>query len=231
MLVQALLALTVCANTPLFDFLDSSEIGPEDHFIAFDCDGKYRAEQLDKKGAKVAVMRGTWALKDDVVSVKVTGCNGTACKELKKDWSARIALTAERAMVVESSAPGVLFESGSYYCHRQGCERRVGVVLLGKGVKPRTLNHLLDYLIDQNRPRNTTVVWVGKKLDGDAGKTRIEYCTREEERARKAAQVVADDLAALPWVGRLEPSASAEKGCLWDVRVFVADDVTPPSKR
>jgi hypothetical protein len=31
--------------------------------------------------------------------------------------------------------------------------------------------------------------------------------------------------------GKLAPTASAEKGCLWDVRVFVADDVAPPAKR
>jgi hypothetical protein len=229
-LTTVLLALTLCADPKLADFVDGAEIGPTDHFIALDSFGKYRAEQLDAKGAKAAVMRGTWSLKEDVVSVKVSSCTGPLCKDLKKDYTARVELAAERALLVESTAPGILFESGSYYCHYQGCEKRLGVTIVGKDVKQRTLNYVVDHLIDQNRPRNITVVWAGRKLTTDAGKSRIEYCTREEEKAKKGAQLVADDLAALPWVGKLETSASAEKGCFWDVKVFLADSVAPPAR-
>ena len=143
-------------------------------------------------------------LKDDVVSVKLSSCAGPLCKDLKKDYTARIELAAERALLVESTAPGILFESGSYYCHYQGCEKRLGVMLVAKDAKMRTMNYLVDYLIDQNRPRKVTVVWAGKRLAADAGKTRIEYCSRELEKAKKGAQLVADDLAAIPWIGKLE---------------------------
>jgi hypothetical protein len=226
----ALLALTLGLPS-VQEVIDGAEIGPAQHFVAFDSAGKYRSEQLDAKGGKAAVMRGTWTLKDDVVSVKLSSCTGPACKDLKKDYTARIEIAADRAMLVESTAPGALFESGSYYCHYQGCERRVGVELLSKAAKARAVNYLADVLIDKNKPRNQTVVWWGKRLTTEAGKTRIEYCAREEERAKKGAQQVAEDLATLSWIGKLEPAVSADKGCLWDVRVFVADEVIPPSQR
>jgi hypothetical protein len=229
MLAATLLALALTADPNLPDFVDALEIGPADHFVAFDSGGKYRAEQLDAKRAKLAELRGRWTLKDDTVEVKLIGCTGPSCKDLKKDYRAHLELAADRALLIQSNAPGVLLESGAYYCHYQGCEKRIGVVLASKDAKPRTMNYLLDFLIDQNRPRNSTVVW-WKRQPGDAGKTRIEYCTREAEKAKAGAAQVAADLATLPWIGKLEPAASAEAGCLWDVRVVVADDVVPAAK-
>src|SRR4051812_40752651 len=108
MLPLALLSLALSANAgnpDLAEFVDSLEIGPADHFIAFDPGGKYRAEQLDAKKAKAAELRGTWTLKDDAVSVKVTKCTGPQCKELKKDYVAHLELAAERALLVDSNAP------------------------------------------------------------------------------------------------------------------------------
>jgi len=234
MLVAALAALTLSAsptNADLAEFIDSLEIGPADHFVAFDNGGKYRAEQLDANKGKAAELKGHWSIKDDVVTVKLSACAGPQCKDLKKDYTAKVQLAAERALLIESTAPGVLLESGSYYCHYQGCEKRLGVELSSKDAKSRTMNYLLDALIDQNRSRNTTVVWWGPKMTTDAGKTRIEYCTREADKAKAGAAQVASDLAALPWIGKLDVAPSSEKGCLWDVRVFVADGVTPPAGR
>lgn len=74
------------------------------------------------------------------------------------------------------------------------------------------------------------MVWWGKKLQEDAGKSRIETCGRDPERAKKGAELLQADLAELPWLGKLEISPSAEAGCLWDVRVTIADDVVAPSR-
>ena len=224
-----LLAIALAAPS-VEEFIDGSEIGNEAHYVAFDSAGKFRSEMIEKAGK--THLTGSWALEGDTATVKATGCTGPSCKDLKKDFTAKVEVTADRAMVVQSTAPGELLRSGSYYCRMGGCEKRIGVVLVGKDAKARTLNYLLDHLIDQNRKRDMTVVWTGPRLTVDAGKTRIEYCTREKDSALKGAQFVAGDLAALKWMGeRLQPAASPDKDCLWDVRVVVADDVAVPAKQ
>lgn len=227
-LLAVALAAAPIPRPSVQDFVDGAELGNAEHFVAYDSAGKYRSEMIEKKG-KTRVT-GTWELKDDTVAVKTAGCTGPSCKDLKKDYTAKFQVTAERAMVVRSDAPGALLESGSYYCRLGGCEKRIGVVLVFKDVKPRTKHYLLDYLIDQNRKRDVTVVWLGDRLEGDAGRTRLEYCTRERDLAARGAKAVAEDLAQLKWVGRLEPAASEEKDCLWDVRVVLADDLEVPAK-
>ncbi|HEY3445974.1 MAG TPA: hypothetical protein VGK67_06385 [Myxococcales bacterium] len=224
-----LFAFALAAAPTVQDFVDGAEIGDAEHFVAFDTAGRFRSELIEKAG-KTRVT-GTWSLKGDTATVKASGCTGPSCKDLKKDFTAKVAVTADRAMVVQSDAPGELLKSGSYYCRLGGCEKRIGVVVEGKDAKPRTLNYLLDYLIDQNRKRDVTVVWIGPTRTADAGKTRLEYCTRQTEIALKGALQVAGDLELLKWVGKLEPTASEEKGCLWDVRLVVADDVAVPAKQ
>ncbi|MGC4122164.1 MAG: hypothetical protein QM765_47810 [Myxococcales bacterium] len=226
-----LLAAVLLAAVPtptVTDFVDGAEIGNAEHYVAFDSENRYRSELVEKAGK--THVAGTWTLDGDTISVKATGCTGPACKGLKKDYQAKLQVTAERAMVVKSDAPGAMLESGAYYCRLGGCEKRIGVILQGKAVKPRSLHYLLDFLIDQNRKRDVTVVWLGPKLTVDAGPSRIEYCTRQKEFALKGAKLVAEDLAQLPWIGKLEPKASEEKDCLWDVKVVLADEVAVPAK-
>jgi len=220
------------------DFVEGAEVGTAEAYVALESKGKYHAEKVDKAKGNT-VLKGSWKFKDAAADaktahadIKVASCTGPACKELKKDYALDFELLAERAMTVKSTPPDSMFPSGSYYCRYQGCEKRTGVELLSKDAKPRTMNYLLDSLIDANRKRDVTVVWWGKKLSGDAGKTRIEYCSREPERSKKGAELVAQDLGTLSWLGKLDaPTESAEKDCLWDVRVYVADDALVPEKK
>lgn len=238
-LVSSFLAVTVQ------DFIEGAEVGTAEAYVALESKGRYQAEKVDKAAGKT-VLKGTWKMKDTGaglkengldqklghLDVKIASCTGPACKDLKKDYALDVELQAERAMTVKSTPPESMFPSGSYYCRYQGCEKRTGVELLSKDAKPRTMNYLLDFMIDQNRKRDVTVVWWGKKLTSDAGKTRIEYCPRDAERGKKGAELVAADLATLSWVGKLDaPTETADKECLWDVRVYIADDVAVPEKK
>ncbi|MBL8949751.1 MAG: hypothetical protein JNK82_03180 [Myxococcaceae bacterium] len=231
-LVTAVLAVGVQ------DFVEGAEVGTAEAYVALESKGKYHAEKIDKAKGNT-ILKGSWKFKEAPsdeknghADVKVATCTGPACKDLKKDYALDFELQAERAMTVRSTPPDSMFPSGSYYCRYQGCEKRTGVELQSKDTKPRTMNYLLDSLIDANRKRDVTVVWWGKKLSEPAGKTRIEYCAREGERGKKGAELVAQDLGTLAWLGKLDaPVESAEKDCLWDVRVFVADDATVPEKR
>ncbi len=219
------------------DFIEGAEVGTAEAYVALESKGKYHAEKVDKAKGNT-VLKGNWKLKEAPpdsktghVDIKVATCAGPACKDLKKDYALDVELQAERAMTVKSTPPDSMFPSGSYYCRYQGCEKRTGVEILSKDAKPRSMNYVLDFLIDQNRKRDVTVVWWGKKLSGDAGKTRIEYCAREE-RGKKGAELVAQDLATLAWLGKIDaPVESADKECLWDVRVYVADDALVPEKK
>ncbi|MBK7858773.1 MAG: hypothetical protein IPJ65_09165 [Archangiaceae bacterium] len=238
-LVASLLAVSVQ------DFVEGAEVGTAEAYVALESKGKYHAEKIDKAAGKT-VLKGTWKMKDTGagikengldqktgrVEVKIASCAGPACKELKKDYTLDVELQAERAMTVKSTPPDSMFPTGSYYCRYQGCEKRTGVELLSKEAKPRTMNWIVDFMIDKNRKRDVTVVWWGKKLTTDAGKTRIEYCPRDGERGKKGAELVAADLAELPWLGKIEaPVETAEKDCLFDVRVYIADDVAAPEKK
>lgn len=227
------------------DFLEGAEVGTAEAYVALESKGKYHAEKVDKAAGKT-VLKGTWKMKDTgaglkengleqktgKVDIKIASCAGPACKDLKKDFTLDVELQAERAMTVISTPPDSMFPSGSYYCRYQGCEKRTGVQLLSKDARPRVMNYLLDFMIDQNRKRDVTVVWWGKKLITDAGKTRIEYCPRDLERGKKGAELVASDLATLPWLGKIEaPTETTEKDCAWDVRVYIADDAALPEKK
>ena len=89
------------------------------------------------------------------------------------------------------SYPQSEYPSGSYYCRYQGCEKRTGVELLSKEAKARTMNWLLDFMIDKNRKRDVTVVWWGKKLQTDADK-RIKQWSAELEKAKAELQKAGD---------------------------------------
>jgi hypothetical protein len=227
------------------DFIEGAEVGTADQYVALESHGKYHAERGDK-GAPKTVLNGSWKMKDvgagvkengvdqklGHVDVKIASCAGPQCKDLKKDYGFDVELMAERAMMVKSIPADSMMSSGSYYCHYQGCEKRTGVEMLSKDAKPRTMNWLLDFMIDKNRKRDVTVVWWGRKLTTDAGKTRIEYCARDGERGKKGAELVAGDLGELGWLGKIDPPVeSAEKDCLWDVRVYIGDDADAPAKK
>jgi hypothetical protein len=239
-LVSAVMAVSVQ------DFIEGAEVGTADQYVALETHGKYHAEKNGEKGGPKTVLNGTWKMKDlgaglkenstdqklGHVDVKVASCSGPMCKDLKKDYGMDVELTAERAMVIKSIPSDSMMSSGSYYCHYQGCEKRTGVELLSKEAKPKTMNWLVDFNIDKNRKRDVTVVWWGRKLTTDAGKTRIEYCSRDLDRAKKGAELVAGDLAELTWLGKIDaPVESPDKDCLWDVRVYVADDAEAPAKK
>jgi hypothetical protein len=238
-LVSSLMAVSVQ------DFIEGAEVGTAEAYVALESKGRYHAEKVDKVAGKT-VLNGNWKMKDvgagikdngvdqkiGHVDVKVASCTGPACKELKRDYALDVELQAERAMTVKSTPTDSMFSSGSYYCRYQGCEKRTGVELLAKDAKPRTMNWVVDFLIDKNRKRDVTVVWWGKKLQTDAGKTRIEYCPRDAERGKKGAELVAGDLAELTWLGKLDPPVeSADKDCLFDVRVYIGDDAAAPEKK
>ena len=240
--VSTLLVTSVLAG-PVLDFVEGAEVGTADHYVALESRGKYHAEKVDKKNGNT-VLKGTWTIAESEgvkengldqrlgkVSVKIASCKGPQCKALQKDYTLDIELQAERAMVVKSNPAETMFPTGSYYCRYQGCEKRTGVELLSKDAKPRAMNYLVDFMVDKNRKRDVTVVWWGKKLTADAGASRIEWCNREPERGRKGAELMAQDLAELPWVGVLPVTESKEKDCQWDVRVYVADSVMPPAKQ
>jgi hypothetical protein len=228
MLTALLIAVAAAAPQPE-DLIDGAEIGNAEGYVAFESHNKYHAEKIDKAKGNTE-LRGTWALKDGVVEAKPTTCKGPACKELNKPYKAEVQVVAERGLLVKSIPDGSMFATGSYYCHYLGCEKRTGVELLSKGAKASAVNYVLDSLIDHNRKRDVTIVWWGKKLADDVKKGAIQYCPREAERAKKGAELVQGDLAELAWVGKLEISESTEKDCLWDVRVLLPDELTPPAK-
>lgn len=228
-MLVTLLTAVLAATPDVQDLIDGAEIGNAEGYVAFESHGKYHAEKTDKSKGNT-VLKGSWTLKDNIVDVKVSSCKGPACKELNKPYKAEVTASAERALLVRAMPSDAMFQTGSYYCHYLGCEKRVGVELLSKDAKARGVNFILDTLIDKNKGRNTTIVWWGKKL-ADAVKTsRIEYCPRDLEHAKKGAEEAAADLATLPWVGKLSPTVSGETDCLWDVRVFLADELNLPAK-
>src|SRR5262245_51398266 len=201
--------LAAVLGISLQDHLDATEIGDATIIIGFDSGGKYRfqTEGKDKTQAK-----GTWAVQGDTVEVKVASCKGPACATLGKSFKADVSLVAERAMLVRQDPPDGPLSSGSYYCHYNGCEKRIGVQLVAHGARPAVMKYLLDYLIDKNVAAggSKTVVWWGKRAPEKAAATELTYCTREGERAKKGAEAVAKDLAALPWIGALTPKPSAD---------------------
>lgn len=230
MLALPVAVFTLFAATPQ-DFMEGAEIGDATRYVAFESHGKYHAEKSDKEKGQKSILKGTWAFSNETtLEAKTASCGGPECKALKHNYKVEVSVVAERAMTLKSVPEEPLLPSGSYYCRFQGCEQRIGVELKSKNAAASTLNYLTDFLVDKNRKRDLTVVWWGKKLQAEAGKSRIETCGREPERAKKGAELVQGDLAELPWLGKLEIVASEEKDCLWDVRVNVADDVVAPSR-
>ncbi|HEY8212175.1 MAG TPA: hypothetical protein VIG99_32055 [Myxococcaceae bacterium] len=228
-MIAHLLLVTVLGIS-LQDHLDGAEIGDANVTIAFESGGKYRVETEGKDKTQV---KGTWAVQGDSLEVKVASCKGPACATLGKSFKADVTLVAERAMLVRASPPDGPLTSGSYYCHYGGCEKRIGVLLLSHGARPPVMKYVLDHLIDKNVSAggSRTVVWWGKRTPEKLAATELTWCTRDGERARKGAEQVAKDLAALPWLGELTPKPSEDKECLHDVQLLVKDDTELPAKK
>jgi hypothetical protein len=231
-MTTTLLLAALLGTISVQDQLDGTEIGDATQYIAFQSGGAYTAERTDEK-AGTTTAKGSWKVAGDQLSVKIASCNGPACDEMGKGYTAQLAIVAERAMTVKSSTGtrGPL-STGSYYCRFQGCEKRTGVVLHTHGAKPAVMKYLHDFLIDKNRTRDVTVVWWGKKLPEKVAASKLTYCQRDAERAKKGAEVMAKDLSELEWIGKLEPQPSADANCLYDVQLLVADGTElPPSAR
>lgn len=224
------LLLSVVLAISVSDQLDGTEIGDATTYVAFQSHGKYIAEKEDKAAGKTHAV-GTWAVTGDKLEVKITSCKGPACKQIGTSYSSDIDVVAERALTVKTTPDGGPMSSGSYYCRFQGCEKRTGVEIVTHAGRSVVMKYLVDYLVDKNRTRDVTVVWWGKKHDVKAPTTQVTYCERDGERGKKGAEVVAKDLGELPWIGKVEPKASTDKSCLYDVRIVVADDVTLPARR
>ncbi len=227
-MLTSLLALTLCQLPTPLDFLDNAEIGDAVQYVALRSKGAWEAHGLDKaKGNTLST--GKWSIEDDVLTVKVTGCKGPACKEQKKDFTAKVAVMAPRAMTVDSTAPAPLFPSGSYYCHHLGCEQRIGVEILSKGANLKSLQAIEDHLISKNVGRDSTVVWIGPRPEVVTKKTRVEVCGRDLERAKAALVTLEADLAGAAWFGEYVVDEMPKQDCLWDLRLYVNDTIEPPA--
>ncbi|PZR04174.1 MAG: hypothetical protein DI536_34800 [Archangium gephyra] len=228
-MLTALLTLTLTQLPTANDFLDNSESGDAFQSVQLRSHGVYEGTSIDKaKGNTVTT--GKWSIKDDTLEVKVSGCKGPLCKEQKKDWTAKVSVVAPRAMLLDSTAPRPLLQSGAYYCHYLGCEPRIGTEILSKSANLKSLHAVEDHLIGKNRGRDATVVYIGQRPDSDTAKSRVELCGRDLEKAKKGLELLKADLADAPWFGEYTVVEAPAKDCLWDVRLFVRDDVQPPMK-
>lgn len=222
--------VAVLSGISVQEQLDGTEIGDETQYIAFNSGGVYVAEHEDKKAGKTHA-KGTWAVKDNRLEVKIASCKGPRCNTLGKSYGSDISIVAERALLVKSTLEGGPLSSGSYYCRFQGCEKRTGVLLVTHGARANVMKYLVDFLIDQNRTRDVTVVWWGKKLPEAHATSSITYCPRDLKRSKDGAELVSKDLAELKWFGKVAPSPTPETDCLWDVKVVVGDTVELPPRR
>ena len=229
-MLTALLALSLSQLPSPMDFIDNTEIGDAKQYIGLRSKGVYEGHLVDKVKGDTSVT-GTWKMTGgDTVEVKATGCKGPACKDAKKDYTAKVGVAAARAMTLLSTAPAPFFPSGSYYCHYLGCEPRIGVEILTKGANLKAMHAVEDLLIERNKGRNTTVVWIGARTETDTAKSRIEVCGRDPEKGKAALELLKGDLATAAWFGEATVVEAPQKDCLWDVRLFVRDDVQPPTK-
>jgi hypothetical protein len=228
-MLPALLTLALSQLPTPFDFVDNAEIGDATQYIQLRSRGAYEGHLVDKAKGNTTV-KGTWKMNGDTIEVKATSCSGPACKDVRKDYSAKVIVEAARAMSIQSTAPTPFFPSGSYYCRYLGCEKRLGVEILSKGANHRILHVIEDKLIEKNRGRDATVVWIGERPTSDTSKTRVELCGREPERSKQALELLKADLAGEDWVGELAVVEELQKDCLWDVRLYVKDDVQAPVK-
>lgn len=228
-MLTALIAISLSQLPSPMDFIDNTEIGDAKQYVGLRSRGVYEGHLVDKvKGD--TVVSGTWKMNGDTIEVKASGCKGPACKEAKKDYTAKVGVAAARAMTLLSTAPAPFFPSGSYYCHYLGCEPRIGVEILSKSANLKALHAVEDHLISRNVGRNSTVVWIGPRTDTDTTKSRIEVCGRDPEKSKLALEQLKGDVAAAAWFGELTVVEAPQKDCLWDVRLFVRDDVQPPAK-
>jgi hypothetical protein len=220
-----LLLVLAQGNQSVHDWLEGAEIGDREQSMTFASKGGYRAERKDALGQTQA--RGAWKLNGGTLSVTVSSCKGPHCKTFGKSFSAEVAVVGERALTVDPTPSDVPFARGSYYCHHQGCEKRIGVRVVAHSAPSPAVRAVADRLIDRNVGRNTEVVWWAPRVETPIEATSLLYCPREAEGARKAAETVAADLAGLDWLGPLTPAA-ASGDCLWDVQVMVGDTVAMP---
>jgi hypothetical protein len=221
----ALVLLLLAQGQSVHDWLEGAEIGDREQSMTFASKGGYRAERHDALGQTQA--RGSWKLNGGTLTVTVTSCKGPHCKTFGTSFRAEVAVVGERALTVDPTPSEVPFARGSYYCHHQGCEKRVGVRLHAHSAPAPALRAVLERLIERNVGRNTEVVWWAPPKDTPAEHSSVEYCSRETDFAQKGSAVVVADLSGMDWLGLLLPVAQVSD-CLWDVQVTVGDDVTLP---
>jgi hypothetical protein len=225
--VPLALVLLVLAqgNQSVHDWLEGAEIGDREQSMTFSSKGGYRAERHDALGQTQA--RGVWKLNGGTLTVTVTSCKGPHCKTFGKNFSAEVAVVGERALSVDPAPSDVPFARGTYYCHHQGCEKRIGVRLVAHTAPSPAVRAAAERLIERNVGRNTEVVWWAPRMETPAELSSVLYCPREADAARKAADTVVADLGGLDWLGPLVPTPATGE-CLWDVQVTVGDSVTMP---
>jgi hypothetical protein len=228
-MLTALLTLTLTQLPTPNDFLDNAEIGDAQQYMQLRSRGAYEAQLVDKTKGNT-VVTGTWKINKDTLEVKAAACRGPSCKDAKKDYTARVSVVAARAMFIDSTAPKPFFQSGSYYCHYLGCEPRIGVEILSNAAGLGAMHAIEDHLIGHNRGRNSTVVWIGPRPEGETRKSRIEVCGRDPEKAKAGLETLKADLSDAAWFGEYTVVEAPQKDCFWDVRLYVRDDVTPPVK-
>jgi len=229
MLTLALTTLALSQLPTVNDFLDNAEIGDAQQYIHLRSRGQYESQIVDKTKGNT-VVNGTWKIVGDKLEVKATSCRGPQCKDAKKDYTATATVAAARAMTIDSTAPRPFFPSGAYYCHYLGCESRVGIEILSKGANLKAMHAVEDHLIGKNRGRNSTVVWIGARPEGDTSKSRVEVCGRDAEKAKAGLAELKADLGEAAWFGEYTVVEAPVTGCLWDVRLYVRDDIAPPLK-
>jgi hypothetical protein len=225
--VPLALVLLVLAqgNQSVHDWLEGAEIGDREQSMTFGSKGGYRAERHDGLGRTQA--RGAWKLTGGTLSVTVSSCSGPHCRSFGKSYTAEVAVVGERALSVEPTPADVPFSRGSYYCHHQGCEKRIGVRLVAHTAPSPAVRAAAERLIERNVGRNTEVVWWAPRTETPAPLSTVLYCPREADAAQKAAETVVADLASLDWLGPLI-ALPATGDCLWDVQVTVGDAVNLP---
>ncbi len=226
MSLTLVLLLLAQSNQNVHDWLEGAEIGDSEQAMTFGSTGRYRAERRDKAGLTVA--KGSWKLSGNTLSVTVSSCKGPACKRFGMSFQAEVAVVGERALTVNPTPADVPFPRGSYYCHHQGCERRVGVRVEAHTAPTAAVRAVTERLIERNVGRNTTVVWWTPPVDTPLERTAVLYCPSGGELARQGAQTTVADLAGLDWLGPLTVTA-ATVDCLWDVQLTVADTVAMPA--
>lgn len=229
-MLTSLLVLSLCQLPSPLDFIDNTEIGDAKQYIGLRSRGVYEGHLVDKAKGDT-VVSGTWKMTGgDTVEVKATACKGPGCKDAKKDYTAKVGVAAARAMTLLSTAPAPFFPSGSYYCHYLGCEPRIGVELVTKAGNLKGMHAVEDALIERNKGRNSTVVWIGQRVESDTPKSRIQMCGRDAEKGKAAVELLKADVASVPWLGEVTVDETPAKDCLWDARLYVRDDIQPPPR-